>query len=222
MDKIDETINTYDNIVDEYMDYYSSKDMHGNVQFQKEMDILVDNLSEGSKILDVGTAIGDYPKYLTERCNKEFAVFGIDSSSNMIKVAAKRAPKANFEVMDMRNLAFQRDYFDAIICLATLIHVDDNTALDILNRFNAILKKNGIIIINVMEYINGDKEIYEEEPFNPKYNTYFNKYTKDFFINWFNNNNYEVLNIIDNPLFNPEKAKDFADDNQFSIIVRKK
>ena len=140
----------------------------------------------------------------------------------MIKVAAKRAPKANFEVMDMRKLAFQRDYFDAIICLATLIHVDDNTALDILNRFNAILKKNGIIIINVMEYTNGDKEIYEEEPFNPKYNTYFNKYTKDFFINWFNNNNYEVLNIIDNPLFNPEKAKDFADDNQFSIIVRKK
>ena len=70
MDKIDETINTYDNIVDEYMDYYSSKDMHGNVQFQKEMDILVDNLSEGSKILDVGTAIGDYPKYLTERCDK--------------------------------------------------------------------------------------------------------------------------------------------------------
>ena len=29
-----------------------------------------------------------------------------------------------------------------------------------------------------MEHINGEKEIYEKEPFNPKYNTYFNRYTK--------------------------------------------
>ncbi len=222
-DKIDETINTYNNIVEEYIDYFNSKDLHGNVQFQKEIDVLVNNLEENSKILDVGTAIGDYPKYLTEKCNKNFEVIGVDSSENMIRVAIKNAPKANFQVMDMRNLNFSDKSFNAIICLATLIHVDDDTAIKILEKFDSMLKDNGLIIINVMEHINGDKEIYEKEPFNPKYNTYFNRYSKAFFIEWFKNNNYEILNIFDNPIFNAEKVKEpSVDTNQFSIIVKKK
>lgn len=222
-DKINETIDTYNHIVEEYIDYFNSKDLHDGVQFQKEMDILVNSLDYGSKILDVGTAIGDYPKYLTEKCDKNFEVTGIDSSKNMIKVAMKNAKKANFYVMDMRKLNFSDNHFDAIICLATLIHVDDITALTILEKFDSMLKNDGLIIINVMEHINGNKEIYEKEPFNPKYNTYFNRYSKQFFIDWFKSKKYKIINIIDNPLFNNNKIKGtVVDTNQFSIIVRKK
>lgn len=221
-DKIEETIDTYNNIVEEYIDYFNSKDLHGNVQFQKEIDILVDNLENGGKILDVGTAIGAYPKYLTERCNKNFSVIGVDSSENMIKKARLNSPKATFEVMDMRDLNYPNNYFDAIICLATLIHVDDATAIKVLEKFDSMLKENGFMIINVMEHIKGDKEICEKEPFNPKYNTYFNRYSKKFFIDYFSAKNYEILNILDNPIFNLEKVKEpNIDTNQFSIIVRK-
>ena len=220
--KIDETINTYNNVVNEYISYFNTKNMHGNVQFQKEIDILVSNLEESSRILDVGTATGDYPKYLTEKCNKQFEVIGIDSSENMIKIAKKRAPKAIFKVMDMRKLEFPINYFNGIICLATLIHVDDNTAIEIMQRFNSILKEDGILIINVMEHIKDEKEKYIKEPFNPKYYTYFNTYSKDFFIKWFSDNNYKILEIIDNPLFNSEVVKEpTTDTNQFSIIAKK-
>ena len=220
--KIDETINTYDNVVNEYIEYFNSKDLNGNVQFQKEIDILVNELEIGSKILDVGTATGDYPKYLTEKCNKNFEVLGIDSSKNMINVAIDKAPKAKFEVMDMRNIDFPDSSFDAILCLATLIHIDDSIAEKILKQFDLLLKVNGIIIVNVMEHVSGDKEIYVKEPFNPIYNIYFNRYKKDFFIKWFSNNNYKIIDIIDNPLFNSELVKEpTADTNQFSIIVKK-
>lgn len=222
-DKIEETMNTYDNVVKEYIEYFNSKDLNGNVQFQREIDILVSLLNNGSRILDVGTAIGDYPKYLTEKCNKVFEVIGIDSSKNMIDVAIKKAPKAKFEVMDMRKLTYKSNYFDAIICLATLIHVDDSTAEKMLEKFDFLLKSKGLIIINVMEYISGDKELYGEEQFNPKYNTYFNFYTKDFFVNWFSNKDYKIIEIIDNPLYNSEDVKEPSKDtNQFSIIVQKK
>ena len=221
--KIDETINTYNNIVNEYISYFNTKDMRGNVQFQKEIDILVNNLEDGNKILDVGTATGDYPKYLTEKCKKQFEVVGIDSSENMIKIASQKAPKAIFRVMDMRYLEFPINYFDAIICFATLIHVDDNTAIEVMQKFDSILKEGGILIINVMEHIKGEKELYMKEPFNPKYNTYFNTYSKDFFINWFRNNNYKIIEIIDNPVFNLEAVKEPTEDtNQFSIIVKKR
>ena len=69
--------------------------------------------------------------------------------------------------------------------------MDDDTAIKILEKFNLMLKTNGFIIINVMEYTNGNKEIYEKEPLNPKYNTYFNTYSKDFLLNGL-----RIINIL--------------------------
>ncbi len=221
--KTDETIETYDNIANEYIEYFKAQDLHGNVQFQKEIDILVDNLVKGSKILDVGTSMGNYPKYLTEKCNKDYEVIGIDSSKNLIEFARKNAPKATFEEMDMRKLNFPDHSFDSIICLATLIHVNDEDALKILDKFNLLLKFNGLIIINVMEHLDGEKELFVKEPFNPNYNTYFNRYPKKFFIDWFSSKKYEILKIIDNPLINTDEVKaPRLTKNRFSIIARKK
>ena len=39
-------------------------------------------------------------------CENNFDVIGIDSSKNMIEEAKKNAPKAKFEVMDIRRLEF--------------------------------------------------------------------------------------------------------------------
>lgn len=221
-DKTDITIETYDNIVNEYIEYFKTKDLKGNVQFQQEIDFICSKLPQNAKILDVGTAIGDYPKYLTEKCDKNFDVLGIDSSKNMIKVARKNAPKSQFEIMDMRNLAFPKDAFDAILCFATLIHVNDEECIKILEKFDECLKVNGFMVINVMEWLEDEKEIFEEEPFNPKYKTYFNRYKKEFFTNYFQNKNYEILTFQDNPIFNSSEVKGkVADANQFSIIVKK-
>lgn len=89
IDKIKVTIETYNNIVEEYVDCYKSKDLNGNVQFQKEIDYLISQLNDNATILDAGTAIGDYPKFLTEKCDKNFNVIGIDTSENMLRKAKK-------------------------------------------------------------------------------------------------------------------------------------
>ncbi len=221
-DKTDITVETYDNIVKEYISYFNTKNLDGKVQFQKEIDFICSKLNNDARILDVGCAIGDYPKYLTEKCNNNFDVIGIDSSKNMIEVARQNAPKAKFYVMDIRKLDFSKETFDAIICFATLIHVNDNECIKVLNKFDKILKKQGLIAINVMEWLNDEKEIFEDEPFNPKYKTYFNRYKKEFFTKYFRDKNYTVLAIFDNPLYNSSKVKGkVSNSNQFSIIVKK-
>lgn len=222
IDKTEVTIETYNNIVEEYVDYYNSKDLNGNVQFQKEIDYLISQLNENANILDAGTAIGDYPKFLTEKCNKNFNVIGIDTSENMLKKAIKNAPKAKFELMDIRNIKFDKNTFDAIICFATLIHVNDDNCKKILDKFNELLKDKGIIALNVMECIDEEKEIFIQEPFNPKYKTYFNRYSKQFFIDYFTTNNYTVEKIYDNKMFDEEAVgENLIGTNEFSIIARK-
>jgi 2-polyprenyl-3-methyl-5-hydroxy-6-metoxy-1,4-benzoquinol methylase len=42
--------------------------------------------------------------------------------------------------MDIRNLAFPQHSFDAILCFATLIHLNDEDCLKTLDSFNTILK----------------------------------------------------------------------------------
>lgn len=222
IDKTEVTIETYNNIVKEYVEYYNSKDLKGNVQFQREIDYLTSQLHENAIILDAGTAIGDYPRYLTEKCDKNFNVIGIDTSENMLKQAIKNAPKAKFELMDIRNIKFNRNSFDAIICFATLIHVNDKTCLNVLDKFSELLKDNGIVAINVMECTNEEKEIFIKEPFNPKYNTYFNRYSKQFFIDYFTDNNYTIEKIYDNKMFDEEAVgEDLTGTNEFTIIAKK-
>lgn len=221
-DKTDIAIEAYDNVVDEYIEYFRSKDLKGNVQFQKEIDYIVSKLPNKASILDMGTAIGDYPKFLTEKCDKDFYVVGIDASPNMLEKAKTNAPKANFELMDIRELSFKEKSFDAIICFAILTYVDDENCLIVLDKVDKILKDDGIIAINALEFKNGDqKEMIIPEPFNPKFNNYFNRYTKQFFIDYFSEKDYEILKFYDNPIFNSEKAGIFSTENQFSIIVKK-
>lgn len=222
IDKTKVTIETYNNIFEEYIDYFKSKDLKGNVQFQKEIDYLISQLNENATILDAGTAIGDYPKFLTEKCNKNFNVIGIDSSENMLKKAIKNAPKAKFELMDIRDIKFRNQTFDAIICFATLIHVNDETCIKVLDKFSQLLKDEGIIAINVMECNNEEKEIFIPEPFNPKYKTYFNRYSKQFFIDHFTSNNYTIEKIYDNKMFDESAVgENLVGTNEFTIIARK-
>ena len=223
IDKSAIAIKAYDNVVDEYIEYFNTKNLNGGVQFQKEIDYIVSNLEDGSKILDMGTAIGDYPRFLTEKCDKNFNVIGIDSSNNMLDKARINAPKASFEVMDIRNLKFEPNTFDAVICFAILTYVDDDNCIKVLDNVDNILKSGGLLAINVLEQKDGfEKELIIPEPFNPKFDNYFNRYTKDFFIKYFNNKHYEILVMYDNPIFNSEEAGVFSEENQFSIILRKK
>lgn len=52
--KTDITINTYNNIVDEYIAYFKTRE-----------------LPNSATILDAGTALGDYPKYLISQVDKD-------------------------------------------------------------------------------------------------------------------------------------------------------
>jgi hypothetical protein len=62
----------------------------------------------------------------------------------------------------------------------------------------------------------------EEEPCNPKYTTYFNRYTKQFFIKYFEQHKYTLLKLFDNRLFNPDEVGEiFKYTNQFSLIAKK-
>ena len=130
--------------------------------------------------------------------------------------------KKDFEVMDIRNMEYPNKSFDCIMCFGTLIHLNDDDCLNALKEFDRILNDKGILAINVMEHLSGDREIVVEEPFNNNYQMYYNRYPKSFFIDFFKENNYIIIKEFDNPIYNEDSVgDDLTGTNEFSIIARK-
>ena len=117
---------------------------------------------------------------------------GIDSSKEMIKIAQKKVPEANFIIQDMRNLDFAKNSFDGISFSYSLFHIEKKSVLDVLKKTHEILKDNGVIILIMQE---GEGEIVIDEPLMPELKIYFNLYTQPQITKVLKETGFEVLSI---------------------------
>ncbi len=97
-----------------------------------------------AKILDIGCGPGRDAKYFTEL---GFNVTGLDISEKMIELAKREVPNADFMVMDIENLNFAKNQFDAAWASASLLHVPKDKIPAVLQSIHNILKDEGIFFI---------------------------------------------------------------------------
>jgi SAM-dependent methyltransferase len=135
--KSDNVEKAYDEIAYEYLE---TKDK-STLIFAHELE---QQLKPGSKILDAGCGAGiPIAKYLS----KNFEVFGIDISQKQIELAIENVPLGKFKKTDLGTSGFDPEFFDGIICMYALIHVDRKRHLEILKEFYTILKEPGFLMI---------------------------------------------------------------------------
>jgi hypothetical protein len=64
--------------------------------------------------------------------------------------------------------------------------------------------------------------MFVNEPFNPKYKMYYNRYSKDFFYKFFKENNYTILKTFDNNIYDTDAAgDDLEGTSEFTITAKK-
>lgn len=135
---------------EKYDDYGFSKGTKQEVDFI--LNLL--DLSEGSRILDVGCGPG---RHSLELARRGYFATGVDISSGFIEVARERASKeglkdAVFAVADARNMTFDHP-FDSAICLcegAFGLAGDLEGHREVLQRVYEALKAGGIFILTVI------------------------------------------------------------------------
>jgi len=137
--KYTQTINTYKKLGKKYIDITANIMVKGMPEFIKI-------LKPKSRILDAGCAGGrDSMRFL--KAGHE--VIGIDIVDVFIAEAKKRVPGATFKKMDLINITFPDNYFDAIWANAVLLHFQKNDIPKILTDFYKILKPGGLVHITV-------------------------------------------------------------------------
>jgi len=109
---LDKTKKDYNNIALKYSQVRSKE--------WREMEFLFDRVDKNDKVLDLGCANGRfYP--LFEK--KEADYYGIDLSSNLIKIAKDKYPQARFSVGTGLEILFEDNFFDKIYSIAVLHHI---------------------------------------------------------------------------------------------------
>jgi SAM-dependent methyltransferase len=108
-----------------YAAWAASYDAPGNVTVALEEEIvhaLLAELPAGSSVLDAGCGTGRHAAFLA---GKGHEVVGIDSSSEMLALAAVKVPTARLELAELERIPLPDDSVDAVVCGLVLSHARD-------------------------------------------------------------------------------------------------
>lgn len=129
-------------------DYNSiAEDYSRTREFTWDIENLVQYITEGDKILDLGCGNGRLLKVIQ---GKNIDYIGADQSEGLIEIAKRKYPEAKFQAVDAFNLPFPNNYFDAIFCIRAFHHVPSK---ELRHKFLAevrrVLRPGGLLVMTV-------------------------------------------------------------------------
>ena len=131
------TIDSYDATAVEYADKVKG------LLPQSDFERFTSYLLPGAEVLDLGCGSGVAANAFFQ---SGFKILGVDLSKKLLEIARNNNPgtRARFEVMDVTDLTFPDESFDAAWNCACLLHVAKNDVECAINGIHRILKPGGV------------------------------------------------------------------------------
>jgi SAM-dependent methyltransferase len=112
------------------------------------IEFFSNNLPKNGFVLDLGSGTGlPFAKLFVE---KGFNVLGVDISSQMIKIAQKNVPLANFKELSITDLDYDKK-FDGVFSSYSMLLLNPQLFRDVANRIVKSLKDNGLLYLSLNE-----------------------------------------------------------------------
>jgi len=149
MDKYQETFETWNKIASAY----ESKFM-GLGLYNETYDFICSAIvKENAKVLDVGCGPGNIAKYLLSK-RPDLQISGIDIAPNMVKLAKRNNPTANFKIMDVRNISELKTKYDGIVCGFCLPYLSETDSKKLIFDAPDLLSDQGLLYLS---FVAGDQ-----------------------------------------------------------------
>ncbi|NCO11234.1 hypothetical protein CO038_01900 [Candidatus Pacearchaeota archaeon CG_4_9_14_0_2_um_filter_39_13] len=146
-----ETIRAYNKNAEKFSDYFKGlMDIPGRPEFHRFIDIL-----KGERILDLGCGGGDHSLWFKDN---KFEVTAVDLSEEMINLA--KAKGVDAMIMDIEDLQFDKNSFDGVWAVTSLLHVPKNRMKNVSEKLSEILNPEGILFVVLKK---GDNECFIED-----------------------------------------------------------
>lgn len=109
------------------------------------------NVTDGSKVLDIGCATGQTLALLRDRTRRPYTSVGIDPDAGMLDVAKQRCPEVRFHCCDFQIADLHDDdgdqKFDVVFALFALQFISPRDRADALDRVASLLAPGGLFIL---------------------------------------------------------------------------
>jgi SAM-dependent methyltransferase len=163
------------NLVESYNKYAHERDVHKKEAWKiEERTTFLALLQSKDKrsLLEMGAGPGHDSKFFQ---NTGLAVTCIDLSPEMVKLCQQKGLSA--QVMDMTDLNFPPDSFDAIYSLNSLLHIPKADFRTVLKNVKKVLKPSGLFYLGVYGSDEESEGIREQDTYDPK--RFFSFYTDE-------------------------------------------
>jgi 2-polyprenyl-3-methyl-5-hydroxy-6-metoxy-1,4-benzoquinol methylase len=146
MDRYKETFETWNKVASLYQDKFMNLDLYNDTY-----DFICNSINkENAKVLEIGCGPGNITKYLLSK-RPDFDIYGIDIAPNMIELAKKNNPTANFAIMDSRQIDGIKTKYDGIVCGFCLPYMSPTDCQKFITDCYDLLNEKGLIYISFVE-----------------------------------------------------------------------
>lgn len=153
MDRYKETFDTWNKVASLYEDKFMNLDLYND-----SYDYICNTITkQNATLLEIGCGPGNITKYLLSH-RPDFDIFGIDIAPNMIELARKNNPAANFAVMDSRQINRLDKKYDGIIAGFCLPYLSPAEINELISNAYDLLNEDGLIYLSFVEGDTGNSE----------------------------------------------------------------
>ena len=146
MDKYHETLNTWNKIASIYEEKFMDLDIYNDTY----NTLCSSDIKQNAKVLEIGCGPGNITRFLLKK-RPDFKILGIDSAPNMIEIAKRNNPSAQFMQFDARNIELLNDKFDLIVSGFCLPYLSDEERMEFIYQSGKLLEDNGRIYLSFVE-----------------------------------------------------------------------
>ncbi|WP_130733858.1 class I SAM-dependent methyltransferase [Flavobacterium sp. J27] len=146
MNKSQKAIEVFNSYANLYEERFMNFDLYNDT-----FDLFCESIGKKNpKILELACGPGNITKYLLEK-RPDFIFLGTDLAPNMIKLAQKNNPSADFQLLDCRHFLQLNKKFDGIMCGFGLPYLSESDSVQLIKDASICLHQNGILYLSTME-----------------------------------------------------------------------
>ncbi|MBK7183240.1 MAG: class I SAM-dependent methyltransferase [Bacteroidetes bacterium] len=137
-------------VFNKYAENYQERFMDTTLYWDT-FNVFCENIKpEAAEILEVACGPGNITKHILDS-HPDYKITGTDLAPNMIELAKKNNPTANFQLMDGRAIKSLNKKYDGIISGFFFPYLSKEDTIQFIADASTILNPNGVLYISTME-----------------------------------------------------------------------
>lgn len=183
------TIETYNKAAKNYQERFMEMELYHDT-FDEFCALIK---KENPKVFEIACGPGNVTRYVLSK-RPDFQILGIDLAPNMVELAKRNNPSADFRVMDCRHIDQLDNRFDAIICAFGMPYLSKKECAKLICDISKRLHPNGVVYLSAME---DDywKSGYEKTSFSGEDKVFIYYHQADYILDCLQANDFKLIDL---------------------------